>query len=170
MMTRELVFAKFRQRAGWVLSFRFFLVLCSLEPGYLSIAAAQVTFTTFDAPGAGANQNQGTAPVAINPAGAITGYYIDANWGGHGFLRAPDGTFTTFDVPGSNSANGAGTVPASINSSGTVTGTYFVNLNISHCFVRNAADGTIVALDDPPKRSLLHGDEYQRGRCDRWIL
>ena len=92
MMTRELVFAKFRERAGWVLSFRFFLVLCSLEPGYLSIAAAQVTFTTFDAPGAGANQNQGTAPVAINPAGAITGYYIDANWGDMAFcglLMAP---------------------------------------------------------------------------------
>ena len=71
MMTRELVFAKFRQRAGWALSFRFFLVLCSLEPGYLSIAAAQVTFTTFDAPGA--DPTRGTTPVAINAAGAITG-------------------------------------------------------------------------------------------------
>ena|SRR2546422_866484 len=72
----------------------------------------------------------------------------------YGFLRAPNGTFTTFDVPGSNSGDGAGTVPASINSSGTITGTYFVNLNISHCFVRNAADGTIVALDDPPNANF----------------
>ena len=35
---------------------------------------------TFDPPG-----STGTAPAGINPAGAITGYYVDAN-GGHGFL------------------------------------------------------------------------------------
>jgi len=73
MMTQELAFARFRQHAGWTLSLRFFLVLCGLEPAYISIAAAQVTFTTFDVPAAGTNQNQGTVPVAINPAGAITG-------------------------------------------------------------------------------------------------
>src|SRR5258708_37988860 len=100
MMAQELVLAKFHQRAGWALSFRFFLLLCGLAPGYISIAAAQVTFTTFDVPGAGTNQNQGTAPVAINSAGATTGYYIDANWGRHGFLRSPNGTFSTFDAPG----------------------------------------------------------------------
>jgi hypothetical protein len=30
--------------------------------------------------------------MAINPAGAITGYYYDANQVYHGFLRARDGT------------------------------------------------------------------------------
>src|SRR5947209_6920721 len=33
------------------------------------------TFTTFDAPGAGTGSHQGTRAFAINPAGAITGYY-----------------------------------------------------------------------------------------------
>jgi hypothetical protein len=42
------------------------------------------TFTTFDPPGSAS-----TFPRAINPAGAITGDYIDANYVFHGFLRAP---------------------------------------------------------------------------------
>jgi hypothetical protein len=40
--------------------------------------------TDFNAPGALA-----TFPSAINPAGAITGPYIDANFVQHGFLRLP---------------------------------------------------------------------------------
>ncbi len=54
------------------------------------------TFITFDAPGA-----VDTFPSSINPAGAITGLIIDANFVFHGFLRARDGVFTTFDPPGS---------------------------------------------------------------------
>jgi len=50
------------------------------------------TFTTFDPPGSAS-----TFPRAINPAGAITGHYIDANYVFHSFLRAPNGTFTPFD-------------------------------------------------------------------------
>jgi len=38
----------------------------------------------FDAPGA-----TSTVPQSINPAGAITGYYSDANFVYHGFLRSP---------------------------------------------------------------------------------
>ena len=53
------------------------------------------TFVTFDAPGA----FQGTFPSSISQAGAITGYYYDANFVPHGFLRASNGTFITFDVP-----------------------------------------------------------------------
>ena len=44
-------------------------------------------FTTFDVPG----RWQGTPGHlgSINPAGAITGYYGDANGVYHGFLRTP---------------------------------------------------------------------------------
>ena len=54
--------------------------------------------TTFDVPGAGAGPPfvtpqgipllQGTAPLGMNGEEAITGYYIDANIVGHGFLRS----------------------------------------------------------------------------------
>jgi hypothetical protein len=43
------------------------------------------TFTTFDVPGA----VLGTVPTAINPAGTITGYYVDASFVSHGFIRIP---------------------------------------------------------------------------------
>jgi len=43
----------------------------------------------FDAPNEGTGAGQGTFPFDINPAGAITGYYIDASSVYHGFLRTP---------------------------------------------------------------------------------
>ena len=38
--------------------------------------------------------------VSINPAGAVTGPYLELStlvW--HSYVRAPDGTITTFDAP-----------------------------------------------------------------------
>jgi hypothetical protein len=51
-------------------------------------------FTTFQAPGADTTEGSGngTFPVSINDAGAITGHYVDRNALGivnHGFLRGP---------------------------------------------------------------------------------
>jgi len=57
--------------------------------------------TVFDAPGAGGalpNQFQGTIAVSINDCGDITGFFIDRNLSGHGFIRWSDGRFTEFDV------------------------------------------------------------------------
>ncbi len=48
------------------------------------------TITTFDAPGAGTGVGQGTGlnyPACLNPAGAITGLYLDANSVLHGYVR-----------------------------------------------------------------------------------
>jgi hypothetical protein len=95
------------------------------------------TFTTFDAPGAGTASFQGTAAAAINPAGAITGQYFDANNVGHGFLRAPNGTFTTFDPPGS-----LNTYPRAINPEEAITGYYVDANNVFHGFLRRALGGT----------------------------
>jgi hypothetical protein len=47
--------------------------------------------TTFDAPGAGTGNNQGTLPLAITPAGVIMGLYRDAKGLSHGFLFRPKG-------------------------------------------------------------------------------
>jgi hypothetical protein len=63
------------------------------------------TFITFDAPGGcetPASFPACTDPVAINPAGEILGYSVDANGMAHGFLRHSSGTFTSFDVPGAD--------------------------------------------------------------------
>jgi hypothetical protein len=70
------------------------LLVCGLQ-----LYGQQIT--TFDVPGAGTGFGQGTFPTAINPAGVITGYYLDAGSIPHGFLRARDGTFIPFDPLGS---------------------------------------------------------------------
>lgn len=46
--------------------------------------------TTFDVPGAGSGSGQGTIPGSIDPAGGITGFYVDASNVSHGFLLVLD--------------------------------------------------------------------------------
>src|SRR5437868_6660354 len=87
------------QWTQWKRSLAFCLAFCGLGLG-LSSTARAATFTTFDAPGAGTGPGQGTFATSLNPAGAITGYYADANLVFHGFLRAPNGSLTAFDAPG----------------------------------------------------------------------
>jgi hypothetical protein len=82
----------------------------------------QPIIITFDVPGAA-----GTGAHGINPAGVITGNYIDASGATHGFLRDAGGTITTFDPAGS-----VDTIPFSI--------------NVFHGFLR-AAEGTITTFD-----------------------
>src|SRR6266496_4260626 len=112
------------------------LTLCTLGLS-LSAIAHQPSFTTFDPPG-----STGTFPQSINPAGAITGFYADANRVAHGFLRARDGTFTTFDPPGSTT-----TVPVGINPEGAITGIADAS-GVQHGFL-SARDGTLISFDPP---------------------
>src|SRR5262249_16275813 len=99
--------------------------------GYYTVASfashgfvrAKGTVTSFDPPGSVntigfAFNNQ--VPVGINPAGAITGSYMDASFVFHGFLRSPKRSFTSFYPPGSIL-----TQPSSINQSGAITGSYY---------------------------------------------
>ena len=94
-------------------------------------------FTTFDPAG-----SVSTSPAALNPAGAITGFYTDVNFVTHGFLRAKDGAFTMFDVPGSLS-----TSPTSINPTGAITGIENSPFHL-HGFLR-ARDGAFTIFDVP---------------------
>lgn len=102
-----------------------------------SATAIGGTFTTFDPPG-----STFTTPVGINPAGAITGYYQDASFVTHGFLRAPGGTFTTFDPPSSTY-----TQANAINPAGAITG---LSCDAVKCpgFLR-ATNGTFATFEVP---------------------
>ena len=102
------------------------LVLCWLELGFPWNAKA-ATFTTFDAPG-----SVRMAPFSMNPAGAITGYYVDASGAFHGFLRASDGSLTTFDAP-----DATGSLPYSMNPAGAITGVYYDASGALHGFLRS---------------------------------
>jgi hypothetical protein len=53
------------------------------------LRTARGRITTFDVPGAGTGNWQGTLSVNITPDGATTGWYIDGNGVYHGFLRMP---------------------------------------------------------------------------------
>ena len=51
-----------------------------------ALRARKGAITTFDVPSAGTVPGEGTVPASNNPAGTITGFYIDANDADHGFL------------------------------------------------------------------------------------
>jgi len=124
------------------------------------VRAASGTITTFDVLGAGTTgsaQGQGTQPISINSVGDITGFYVAANGGFHGFMRAANGAITApIDVPGAGTSGGTehhgdvvGTLPLSINAAGDITGIYSDTSDVRHAFVR-AADGTMTYPIDAP--------------------
>jgi hypothetical protein len=80
--------------------------------------------TTFGVPGA----TRYVEPQAINPAGAITGYFCCEN---EGFLRAPDGAITKFKPPGASL-----TFPSAINATGAIIGVYSDANGVLHGFLR----------------------------------
>src|SRR6516164_6145448 len=99
------------------------------------------TITTFDAPGAGTAPAEGTVVEQTLQTGEIVGFYLDANFVHHGYLRSKQGTFTTFDVPGAKR-----TSASAINPSGVISGNYIDANDVRHGFVR-AKDGTITSFD-----------------------
>jgi len=121
-----------RQNARLALSL---LALCTLGLS-LSASAQKSRFTTFDPPG-----SVETIPNSMNLSGAITGFYFDANFLVHSFLRSPDGTLTTIDFPG-----GYSTDAASLNPAGTITGSYRDANFLGHGFVRSP-DGVWTSFD-----------------------
>jgi uncharacterized membrane protein len=104
------------------------------------------SFVGIDPPGAtcgGGIFSVCSRPAAINDAGAITGFYNDAN-GPHAYIRAADGGYTTFAFPGAICC----TNPSAIASDGTVIG-YYINANsIAQGFIRTK-DGKYTTVDVP---------------------
>jgi len=114
-------------------------------------ASGTLTFTVFDAPGAGAGMLQGTMGTSINDGGDIAGIYLTAPNVAHGFVRTVangTATFATFDAPGAGTNLNQGTFPVSINPAGDVAGMYFDPSTAYHGFVRSAA-GTTTEFDVP---------------------
>ena len=107
-----------------------------------------LTFTTFDAPGAGTGAYEGTLASTINTAGDVAGVYVATGNVGHGFVRTADGTITEFDALGAGTGNTQGTFPISINTAGAIAGYYSDANNVYHGFVR-AAVGAITEFEAP---------------------
>jgi Bacterial Ig-like domain (group 3) len=78
---------------------------------------------------------EGTAGLAMNPSGEISGIYTDGEAGLHSFVRAPSGAITEFSVPDAGDGVYQGTVAFAINCSGTVAGTYLDANSELHGFV-----------------------------------
>ncbi|MEX3965159.1 hypothetical protein AB4Y42_23565 [Paraburkholderia sp. EG286B] len=123
--------------------------LAALSPAAAASAAAPAAdgrFVIFDVPGE--DTSYGPVPAAINNAGAVAGYYLDAGFAEHSFLRAPDGTITTFDPPGTACTPGAFCSTAiGITPGGVVMGSY-VDLTGGHGYLRTP-DGQFQKFDVP---------------------
>ena len=52
----------------------------------------------------------------------ITGFYFDATYAVHGFLRDKNGVITTFDLPGAGTGPGEGTFGGGFTPNGTILG------------------------------------------------
>jgi hypothetical protein len=120
---------------------------------------AKATIITFDPPG-----SLSCNPIAINPAGAITGNYADGNTGlNRGFLRSPKGIVTSIDPPGSQSSNGTAT--QALNPAGAVTG-FFQDTNAFYPGFRaflwtpNGTPNGAITVFDPPEDVASPGSEY----------
>ena len=81
-------------------------------------------FTSFDAPGAGTGEAQGTYAMGINAAGDITGYFLDSNSIAHGYVRNQSGSFLVFDDSNAGIQSGQGTFACCINRMGQVAGDF----------------------------------------------
>jgi hypothetical protein len=122
------------------------------------VRSADGTVTSFDASGAGTSENnvyvQGTFALSINDDGVITGYYVDASDGYHGFVRSADGTITTLDAPGAGMGTSSltgyplGTKALSINDDGMIAGYYIDPNEVYHGFMVSTS-GTITTFNAP---------------------
>ena len=113
-------------------------------------------FTPIIVPDAGTQAGQGTFATNINWEGTIAGYYLDANYGSHGFVRARNGAITKFDVPDGISNTSLGWSQC-ISITGAVAGTYFDSAGLAHGFVRHPSGKSFTTFEfmDPDQNQDL---------------
>lgn len=116
---------------------------CGSNNCYGFLRSHHGAFTTFSVPGA-----VNTAAESINAAGAVAGWWQDANSAYHGFVRAPRGKITRFDPSGAGKGSLQGTTPWAVNDAGVISGQYQDSSGVYHGFVR-APDGKITSYDVP---------------------
>ncbi len=118
------------------------------------LRSPQGKLTTFEAPGAGTGSGQGTGSpgtsVGLNVFGATAGYYIDANYVVHGYLRYPTGEYATFLPPGvgPQGTNCYNDCPIGLNDWGSITGIYLDANNVYHGFLRTP-EGKFTTFEAP---------------------
>jgi predicted membrane protein len=113
------------------------------------------TTTTFEAPGSGMVNGEGTFGLGLNTAGEVAGTEIDAKNIYHGMVRASNGKITAFNAPGAGTGQFQGTVGVSINTAGEISGVYLDSKKVCHGFVR-AASGKITTFNAPTGGKALH--------------
>jgi hypothetical protein len=96
-------------------------------------------YTYFDPPsnGVGVGMLQWGSFYGLNNAGAAVGWFADASWVMHGWLRTPDGKLTRLDAPGAGTGPWQGTAPLAINLEGEITGGLCDSNGDWHGFVRD---------------------------------
>jgi hypothetical protein len=100
----------------------------------------------------------GTAPVAINGQGFITGYYNTSAGQTLGFVRTPDGTITSFDFIEPKFP----TLPTDVNASGAIIGSVRGGITIP-AFLRSP-DGTLTGIGFIAGIQRDRPLQYQRAR------
>jgi hypothetical protein len=88
----------------------------------------------------------GTFSQSTNIFGAVTGYYTDATYEFHAFLRDSLGNIATVDPPGTGPGLSGGAQAVSINTEGAIVGNYGDINGRIHAFVRDN-QGNFVTLD-----------------------
>jgi hypothetical protein len=87
------------------------------------------------------------AVVGLNNPGTVAGFYDDASFVTHGFVRSSAGKIAKFDEPDADLRGGfEGTKPFAINDSGIIVGFYEDASGVIHGFVRNNA-GAFTSFD-----------------------
>jgi uncharacterized membrane protein len=86
---------------------------------------------TFDPPGTAQISYpgfEGSGAIGLNAEGAVVGYFVDANFAVHAYIRNPDGKFITYDSPGacttSQNVGCHGSGAWNINALGVAVGPY----------------------------------------------
>jgi probable HAF family extracellular repeat protein len=99
-------------------------------------SAAPYTTTILTYPGA-----LETYPLAENNAGTVIGYWLDSNYGQHGFIYQ-DGTLSDFNPP-----NATGSIPSGINDKGDVVGYFTDSSQNTHGYLYKATTGKFKTVD-----------------------
>ena len=120
-------------------------------------------FTTFDPPGTASIYYpgfEGSGAIGLNDAGAAGGYFVDATFTVHAYIRTPDGRFITYDWPGACTASqntgchGSGVW--NINDFGVAVGPYEDTSGnfVAHCAIRYP-DGRFTTFEVPGSAMLV---------------
>jgi hypothetical protein len=148
-MTNRLAFAQFCSAVRRKGALALCLALCTLGLGLSATADDhKARIITFDAPGAGTVSGQGTQANFVDPEGRIIGFYLDANFTFHGFLRTPNGKFTTFEAPGAGSGYLQGTGGWGMSQAGVIAGDYVDANCVEHGYLLEP-NGKFITFEAP---------------------